>query len=187
MIDIDREHDLSHLSDAEYRTAIRRIEQLASCPCTECIERCWTTDDIRECKRYRRWWDEASNTRTRCLLSIPTSGKSVKSMHKKPELTNQLRLFVCTERFGPDSGKIRSLPAGAGAPIRILRKRYILPRLSCCLIGKQARRLSPYFGHLQKSGWLFASRFSDGIFHCFPDDFGLRYSQLLACITERGD
>ena len=61
MTDIDREHDLSHLSDADYKDAIRRIEQLASCPCTECVERCWTTDDIRECERYRRWWDVQHN------------------------------------------------------------------------------------------------------------------------------
>lgn len=65
MADIDREHDLSHLSDADYKDAIRRIERLASCPCTECVERCWTTASIQDCKQYRDWWDVQHNIRRR--------------------------------------------------------------------------------------------------------------------------
>lgn len=56
MDDIDREHDLSHLSDAEYRDAIRRIEQLASCPCTTCEARCWDTIQFGNYEPYRKWW-----------------------------------------------------------------------------------------------------------------------------------
>lgn len=56
--DIDREHDLSHMSRAEYLEEIRHIQQLATCQCTECESRCWSTDEITDCDLYRRWRDK---------------------------------------------------------------------------------------------------------------------------------
>lgn len=58
MDDIDRDHDLSHMTRAEYLEEIRHIQQLATCPCTECESRCWSTDEITDCELYRRWWDK---------------------------------------------------------------------------------------------------------------------------------
>lgn len=55
---IDRDHDLSHMTRAQYLEEIRHIQQLATCPCTECESRCWSTDEITDCNLYRRWWDK---------------------------------------------------------------------------------------------------------------------------------
>ena len=63
MDDIDREHDLSHMTREEYLEEIRHIQQLATCPCTECESRCWSTDEITDCELYRRWWDKQNGIR----------------------------------------------------------------------------------------------------------------------------
>ena len=63
MTDIDQEHDLSHMTRAQYLEEIRHIQQLATCPCTECESRCWSTDEITDCELYRRWWDKQNGIR----------------------------------------------------------------------------------------------------------------------------
>lgn len=56
MKDIDDRHDLTHMSEVEYKEEMRHIEQLASCPCTNCAERCWDGVSLNACEAYRRWW-----------------------------------------------------------------------------------------------------------------------------------
>lgn len=55
--------DISNMTADEYKEHMRRIEQLTSCPCTNCTDRCWDTGMITECKPYRRWWRQNNGVR----------------------------------------------------------------------------------------------------------------------------
>lgn len=52
--DIDRKHDLTHVNAEEYTKKIRYAEQLATLLCAICIEHCWDTESITECRSNRR-------------------------------------------------------------------------------------------------------------------------------------
>lgn len=49
--------DISHMSKSEYRDHMRRLEELATCPCVNCTKVCDRASTIAECDAYHEWWE----------------------------------------------------------------------------------------------------------------------------------
>lgn len=49
--------NVSNLTDEELKQQMRRLDQLSSCPCSNCESRCWATGEITECRKYKKWYD----------------------------------------------------------------------------------------------------------------------------------
>lgn len=49
--------DVSHMSKAEYRDHMRRLEELTTCPCMKCTKVCDRASTIAECDAYHEWWE----------------------------------------------------------------------------------------------------------------------------------
>lgn len=57
--------DISDLEDFELQEHLRRLSDLASCPCTTCKAICNRYETIYECDAYQLWYEDRMSRRTR--------------------------------------------------------------------------------------------------------------------------
>ena len=55
--------DMSHMSECDYKAAMKKIENDSALPCIYCTVRCWDTGLMDECKAYRAWWRRTHDLR----------------------------------------------------------------------------------------------------------------------------
>ena len=51
----DNTIDISHMSSAEYKNHMRRLEQLTTCPCVNCVKICDRWSTVQQCEPYQAW------------------------------------------------------------------------------------------------------------------------------------
>jgi hypothetical protein len=57
--------DLSDLSDEDRREHFRRLDDLNSCPCWQCVRICDRLSTVNNCEPYQRWLERRAERRIR--------------------------------------------------------------------------------------------------------------------------